>query len=135
MDGSGNPGCTGCSGYNALHMRVLVLAAPCLRVSYLACYGCDWVRTPHLDRLAAEAVVFDQHFADTPSRLTTFLGSSDTAPNRSWWTGRYMFPCDSEMPGVEVAPQLPGLLETHGIRMVHVVSRSRMADAAGTPSL
>ncbi len=46
-----------------------------------------------------------------------------------------MFPCDSEMPGVEVAPQLPGLLETHGIRMVHVVSRSRMADAAGTPSL
>ena len=41
-----------------------------------------WIETPHLDRLAAEGVVFDHHF---PENLTTL------PTRRSWWTGRYGF--------------------------------------------
>src|SRR5262245_66105145 len=47
-------------------MRALVLVLDCLHLGYLGCYGNDWVATPALDALAAEAVVFDQHVADRP---------------------------------------------------------------------
>ena len=116
-------------------MKVLVLAAPCLRVSYIGCYGCDWMRTPHLDRLAAESIVLDQHFADSPSPRSSFQAPCDAGPNRSFWTGHYLFPADPETASDEAAPRLPMLLESHGIATVHIVSRSRMADTAGTPSL
>jgi arylsulfatase A-like enzyme len=42
-------------------MKVLVLQASALHLGFVGCYGNSWVATPHLDRLAAEAVVFDQH--------------------------------------------------------------------------
>jgi arylsulfatase A-like enzyme len=45
-------------------MKVLVLHASALHLGFLGCYGNAWVETPNLDRLAAEGVVFDQHFAD-----------------------------------------------------------------------
>ena len=35
-------------------------------VSFLGAYGNEWVGTPNLDRLAAEGVVFDAHFAAEP---------------------------------------------------------------------
>jgi arylsulfatase A-like enzyme len=38
-------------------------------VSFLGAYGNEWVATPTLDRLAAEGVVFDAHFAAEPGRL------------------------------------------------------------------
>lgn len=47
-------------------MRVVVIAADGLRPDYLGCYGCEWVPTPTVDRWAAEGVVSDWHFADTP---------------------------------------------------------------------
>jgi arylsulfatase A-like enzyme len=47
-------------------MKCLVLVVHGLRVDCLGCYGNDWIDTPNLDRLAAESVVFDQHFADSP---------------------------------------------------------------------
>jgi arylsulfatase A-like enzyme len=60
-------------------MKALVMVARGLRLQYLGCYGNEWIRTPALDRLAAEGVVFDQHFADRPD-YQGFL--------RSWQTGR-----------------------------------------------
>jgi arylsulfatase A-like enzyme len=60
-------------------MKLLVLHSSALHLGYLGCYGNEWVQTPHLDRLAAESVVFDQHFADC-------LGGRRTA-----WTGRVDF--------------------------------------------
>ena len=33
---------------------------------WLGAYGNEWVGTPNLDRLAAEAVVFDRHLSDHP---------------------------------------------------------------------
>jgi len=45
-------------------MKILLLQATDLHLGYLGCYGNGWIETPHLDRLAAEGVVFDQHFLD-----------------------------------------------------------------------
>jgi hypothetical protein len=47
-------------------MRILVLEALGLHLGYLGCYGNDWVATPNLDRLAADGIVFDSHFAERP---------------------------------------------------------------------
>ena len=44
-------------------MKILVVELVGCNLAYLGCYGNEWVATPNLDRLAAEAIVFDQHFA------------------------------------------------------------------------
>jgi arylsulfatase A-like enzyme len=63
-------------------MNVIVVVCNSLHLGFLGAYGNSWIETPHLDRLAAEGVVFDQHF---PENLTTL------PTRRSWWTGRYGF--------------------------------------------
>src|SRR5262245_14740164 len=64
-------------------MKVVVLVINGFHLGYLGCYGNDWTDTPSLDRLAAEAVVFDRHYADRV----------DAAGARhAWRTGRYSFP-------------------------------------------
>lgn len=48
--------------------------------THLPCYGVDTVDTPNIDRLAAEGVVFGNHFATAPT----------CSPSRGgMWTGRY----------------------------------------------
>src|SRR4051794_18707382 len=64
-------------------MNVIVVACNSLHLGFLGAYGNGWIETPHLDRLATEGVVFDQHY---PENLTTL------PTRRSWWTGRYGFP-------------------------------------------
>ena len=64
-------------------MNVVVVACNGLHLGFLGAYGNSWIETPHLDRLATEGVVFDNHF---PENLTTL------PTRRSWWTGRYGFP-------------------------------------------
>ncbi|MCI0457755.1 MAG: sulfatase-like hydrolase/transferase [Gemmataceae bacterium] len=88
-------------------MRILLLNAEALNLAYLGCYGNEWVATPALDRLAAEGVVFDQHYADCP-------GTRHPA-----WTGRYRFP---GAPPSEAVPELPELLAAHDVPFVHVNS-------------
>lgn len=65
-------------------MKILVVEVSALHLGFLGCYGNDWVATPYLDRLAAESVVFDRHFADCPEL------SADRP--RSALTRRYDFP-------------------------------------------
>jgi hypothetical protein len=48
-------------------MNVVVLAAHGLNCHWLGPYGNEWVNTPAFDALASESVVFDRHFATTPS--------------------------------------------------------------------
>lgn len=48
-------------------MKVIVLMVRGCPAGWLGCYGNEWVVTPHLDRLAAESVVFDRHISDQPS--------------------------------------------------------------------
>jgi arylsulfatase A-like enzyme len=93
-------------------MKVLVVHAPGLHAGYLGCYGNEWVETPHLDRLAAEGIVFDQHYADCP-------GAPESL--RTSWTGRYCFP----LPGEDDTPpagdrlSLADTLTAGGIAFIH----------------
>src|SRR5207302_6504743 len=58
--------------------NVLVVIPDQLRAQALGCMGNPDVRTPHIDRLAAEGVLFRQTFANTPvccpARATLLTG-------------------------------------------------------------
>ena len=62
----------GCSGGSPAPPRVLVLISiDTLRADHLGCYGNRIVQTPHMDRLAAEGVVFDNHVSSCPTTLNS----------------------------------------------------------------
>jgi arylsulfatase A-like enzyme len=90
-------------------MNVIVIVANSLHLGFLGAYGNSWIETPHLDRLAAEGIVFDHHY---PENLTTL------PTRRSWWTGRYGFP-DPDQGWTPLRPDeviLPDLLWNQGVR-------------------
>jgi arylsulfatase A-like enzyme len=103
-------------------MKVLVIEARGLQPAYLGCYGSLWVETPTFDRLAAEGVVFDQHYADCPG-----------ATPRSSWTGRYQFPVppNRDGPDLETPNLLGSLLRAHGVaaRRVKDARRPGLSEA------
>lgn len=90
-------------------MNVIVIACNGLHLGFLGAYGNGWIETPHLDRLAAEGIVFDQHFAENLTTIPT---------RRSWWTGRYGFhdPDQGWTPLRADEPILPDLLWNQGVR-------------------
>lgn len=45
-------------------MKLVVVLVRNLAARWLGAYGNEWVATPHLDRLAAEGIVFERHIAD-----------------------------------------------------------------------
>ncbi len=87
-------------------MRIVVITVRGLHLGYLGCYGNDWVATPHLDRLAAEGVVFDRHVADCPG-----------ADPCGSWSGSYRFPQPPANSTPEIGKQnlLAGALKEHAI--------------------
>src|SRR3954452_20938238 len=90
-------------------MNVIAVVCNSLHLGFLGAYGNSWIETPHLDRLAAEGIVFDHHF---PENLTTI------PTRRSWWTGRYGF-ADPEQGWTPLRPDeliLPDRLSRHGVR-------------------
>jgi len=64
-------------------MQAIVFVLRGCPAGWLGAYGNEWVATPNLDQLAAESVVFDQHFSDCPE---------EQAARRAWRTGRFQFP-------------------------------------------
>src|SRR6266566_8072330 len=64
-------------------MNAIVFVLRGCSAGWLGAYGNEWVATPNLDRLAAEAVVFDRHFCDCPH---------PDAARRAWLGGRHQFP-------------------------------------------
>jgi arylsulfatase A-like enzyme len=95
-------------------MKVLVIVASGLQTSALGCYGNEWLATPHLDRLAAEGVVFDQHFAD----------AADVAgARRSWRTGRLHLPLAGAEPGA--GDDLLSLLRRQDVATALIVDGER----------
>ena len=46
-------------------MQAVILSFDSLASNALGCYGNEWIETPNWDRLAADGIVFDRHFADT----------------------------------------------------------------------
>lgn len=93
-------------------MRAVVLTFDRLSLRFLGCYGNQWVETPNFDRLAAEAVVFDQHFAEDVD---------PQAAHHAWWTGRYQFPLSPHEQ--EDAKSWLHLLKQHGIRSRAIVEQ------------
>ncbi|MGE5191900.1 MAG: sulfatase [Deltaproteobacteria bacterium] len=65
----------------------MVVSFDHLHAGFLGCCGNDWIETPNFDRLAAEAVFFDQHFCEN---------LDPAAANHAWWTGQYQFPLDEK---------------------------------------
>ena len=90
-------------------MNVVVVACNGLHIGFLGPYGNAWIETPHIDRLAAEGIVFDHHY---PENLTTL------PTRRSWWTGRYGFPEPEQgwTPLRSDEEILPDLLWSQGVR-------------------
>jgi arylsulfatase A-like enzyme len=85
-------------------MKALVLIASGLQLGAVGCYGNDWIETPTLDGLAAEGVVFDQHFADQPDAA---------GARRAWRTGWYGLLPRDETPAAP--PDLLALLRAAGV--------------------
>ncbi len=97
-------------------MKALVIVASGLHIGYVGCYGNDWIATTALDRLAAEGIVFDQHFAEHPHSVGAYRG---------WQTGRYDFPLPDEKP-VRKQPEVPNLVQLfseNGVRTVLITNR------------
>ena len=68
-------------------MNVIVIVNDSFRWDYLGAYGNNRIRTPHLDRFAEQAAVFDWAYSEglptVPTRTTFFTGRY-TFPFRGW---------------------------------------------------
>jgi len=64
-------------------MKSIVIAVHGCPAHVLGPYGNEWIVTPALDRIAAEGVVFDRHFAMRPQPL---------AARDDWWQGDWPGP-------------------------------------------
>jgi arylsulfatase A-like enzyme len=63
-------------------MNVVLIYSDTMRRDHLGAYGNEWIKTPNLDRLAAQSVVFDR----------AYTASFPTVPNRhDLLTGRFTF--------------------------------------------
>src|SRR5580658_4798818 len=94
--------------------NVLVIVARGLQLGAIGCYGNGWIDTPALDGLAAEGVVFDQHFADA---------ASPEGARAAWRSGNYDLPAPSPLQGKEKSDLLKHLTE-NGISCCLVVDDS-----------
>jgi len=106
-------------------MKVLLVVIKGFHLGYIGCYGNEWISTPTLDRLAADGIVFDQHYADHPT----------TAGGRlAWQTGCYSFPWPEwveSLPTKPAASDLYSRLKEQGIRIDSIAPEP--ADAAPLP--
>ncbi|MBW1812993.1 MAG: sulfatase-like hydrolase/transferase [Deltaproteobacteria bacterium] len=63
--------------------NVIMIVLDTLQFNYLGCYGNEWIRTPKIDRLAAEGVLFENAYTE---------GSPTIPTRRAMMTGRYSLP-------------------------------------------
>ena len=74
-------------------MKAIVLVAHGWNIGWLGPYGNEWISTPALDQLAADGIVFDQHFAVCPSPEAVTQGffssrfgfTDSTVSQKSWF--------------------------------------------------
>ena len=68
-------------------MNVVVLMLDTLRPDYLGCGGHPEVRTPHMDRIAAEGAFLERAYAEYPitiPKLVALMTGCYTWTNRPW---------------------------------------------------
>lgn len=87
-----------------------------LQVGALGCYGNPWVDTPALNQLAAEGIVFDEHFADH---------ADPAGVRRAWRSGCYHLPGEEATPHDRESPDLLAALRQQGIYTCLIVDDSR----------
>jgi len=63
--------------------NVIVIMADSLQFNYLGCYGNDWIKTPNIDRLAREGIVFENAYCE---------GLPTVPCRRAMHTGRFTLP-------------------------------------------
>src|SRR5262245_60985566 len=102
--------------------RAVVVTFDRLHSGFLGCYGNDWIETPNLDRLATEAVVFDQHFCEN---------LDPAAVNHAWWTGAIQFPLDEFHQ--RQSPSLIDVLHSRGVRTSLIVESDGKNDTTIAP--
>ncbi len=98
-------------------MNVIVLMADSWRFDYLGCYGNDWIRTPNIDRLAKESVVFENAYAEGCPTIPT---------RRTLFTGRYTLPYSGWRPLTTKDRTLTDLIWTGSVRTALVTDTSMM---------
>ena len=92
--------------------NVVVVVSDTLRRDHLGAYGNDWIRTPALDRLAAQSVVFENHL----------IGSFPTMPARAdLLTGRLSLTFMTWEPLPAHLPTLPAVLAESGYLTMGIV--------------
>ncbi len=68
-------------------MNLIYIVLDSLRADYLGCYGNSWVKTPFIDKLAGESVLFEnayvEGFATIPARYVFFTGKY-AIPYHGW---------------------------------------------------
>jgi arylsulfatase A-like enzyme len=112
--------------------NVLFLAVDDLRPE-LGCYGVDYVRTPHIDSLAAGGVTFLSHFASVPtcgaSRYALLTGRSPSASGvRGGNQGLYQGASALSQELLEGAQSLPELFGRSGYQTTLIGKLSHTAD-------
>ena len=64
--------------------NILLLMSDQQRYDSMGCYGADWIRTPNIDRLAAQGVLFENCTVNnpvcTPSRASVSAMLRPTPP-------------------------------------------------------
>ncbi|MBT3221968.1 MAG: sulfatase, partial [Proteobacteria bacterium] len=98
----------GCGGKEAPEpalQHLIVISIDTLRADYLGTYGNTWVQSPHLDQLASESVVFDQHISVAPTTV---------ASHAALFTGTYPHTHGSPRNGFPVAQENLMLAEVLG---------------------
>lgn len=97
-------------------MNVVVIEASGLHLGYLGCYGNEWIATPNLDRLAAQSVVFDQHYLDVLGSTATGLAPLPLPDS-----------ADNENPNI-----VDTLLRSHDVEVVRIGQPTPLGQAHNT---
>ena len=61
-------------------MNIVLISKDVLRKDYLPCYGNKYWKTPNIDYLVQNGIVFDRHYTAAPSTAMSFT---------SMFTGKY----------------------------------------------
>src|SRR6476620_9292255 len=104
-------------------MRAIVFILRGCPAGWLGAFGNEWVATPNLDRVTAEAVVFDHHLSDCPD---------PEAARRAWLTGRHQLPAPegATLRSADSASRLHESLSAAGVRAVLVRANHPDTDLA-----
>ena len=99
------------------HPNIIICTCDQLRAFEVGCYGNDVIRTPHIDRLAAEGVRFETAVSNYPVCMAARSVLLSGQYNRTC-TGGIGNVCYSSPDGETFFPQYPGPGPPHLIRAV-----------------